>query len=354
MQTNKTKTKLYLDIALTLAYIALMFPAFTGLSIHEWLGLAIGGAVIFHLAINWRWIVNVTRRFFGKLARQARINYLVNLALLVSFTLTMVSGLIISVLLNSRTLLGLSAEAMRFWQNVHAVSPKMTLVILAIHLVLHRKWIVNACKRYLFNRRRQPVPTTAAAYPQAAAQSRTPLTRAEHNTLNRRKFLKLAGCGAAVAVIGGKLLLVDGAGNVVEAATCPYAMINDPYPGACKRYVDKNGNGICDLSEVAGDTTENTPPADTTLPDNTVDAAPAAGETTADAVQSSTLPTTDSSGAVICNHGCSYPGQCGRYLDTNGTGRCDLSEFTAAQAQAAGGELALAASMSAGRGRHGH
>lgn len=30
---------------------------------------------------------------------------------------------------------------------------------------------------------------------------------------------------------------------------CPFGLVNDPYPGRCRRYVDKNGNGICDWSE---------------------------------------------------------------------------------------------------------
>jgi len=30
---------------------------------------------------------------------------------------------------------------------------------------------------------------------------------------------------------------------------CPFGQVNDPYPGQCKRYVDTNDNGICDLSE---------------------------------------------------------------------------------------------------------
>jgi hypothetical protein len=30
---------------------------------------------------------------------------------------------------------------------------------------------------------------------------------------------------------------------------CRFGLVNDPYPGHCRSYVDKNGNGICDLSE---------------------------------------------------------------------------------------------------------
>lgn len=32
---------------------------------------------------------------------------------------------------------------------------------------------------------------------------------------------------------------------------CPKGKINDPYPGDCARYVDTDGNGICDHSEPA-------------------------------------------------------------------------------------------------------
>jgi hypothetical protein len=33
------------------------------------------------------------------------------------------------------------------------------------------------------------------------------------------------------------------------AASCPYGLVNDPYPGQCPRYTDFNGDGICDFSQ---------------------------------------------------------------------------------------------------------
>jgi hypothetical protein len=30
---------------------------------------------------------------------------------------------------------------------------------------------------------------------------------------------------------------------------CPKGLVNDPYPGACSRYIDTNGDNICDLSQ---------------------------------------------------------------------------------------------------------
>lgn len=35
---------------------------------------------------------------------------------------------------------------------------------------------------------------------------------------------------------------------------CPYDMVNDPYPGQCGRYTDKNDDSICDFSQNLNDT----------------------------------------------------------------------------------------------------
>lgn len=39
------------------------------------------------------------------------------------------------------------------------------------------------------------------------------------------------------------------------ATSCPYGMVNDPFPGNCSRYIDLNGDGICDLSQTVPTTT---------------------------------------------------------------------------------------------------
>lgn len=107
--------------------------------------------------------------------------------------------------------------------------------------------------------------------------------------MNRRRFLTLASGTVAAAVLAGCVSKdeIENISAVVQEATgvtaandvpaaaatahpttavnptatavpvqqnvrsaCPRGLINDPYPGKCKRYVDNNGNGICDLSEV--------------------------------------------------------------------------------------------------------
>ena len=50
------------------------------------------------------------------------------------------------------------------------------------------------------------------------------------------------------------------------ATACPYGTVNCPYPGQCSRYIDVNGDGLCDLSQTTTTTTDTTS-ADATTAD---------------------------------------------------------------------------------------
>jgi len=56
------------------------------------------------------------------------------------------------------------------------------------------------------------------------------------------------------------------------ATSCPYGMVDDPYPGQCPRYTDITGEGICDLSQATASATatdtSTTPTNDTLTTDS--------------------------------------------------------------------------------------
>jgi hypothetical protein len=60
---------------------------------------------------------------------------------------------------------------------------------------------------------------------------------------------KIIGAAATVPIIA--VSTMSGA----CAAGCPYGLVNDPFPGQCGRYIDANGDGICDFSQVVTTTT---------------------------------------------------------------------------------------------------
>ena len=66
--------RLVLDIGMLLAMILLIDPRASGIALHEWVGIVIAPVLIFHLTLNWPWIVQVTRTLVRRLPLETRIN----------------------------------------------------------------------------------------------------------------------------------------------------------------------------------------------------------------------------------------------------------------------------------------
>lgn len=47
------------------------------------------------------------------------------------------------------------------------------------------------------------------------------------------------------------ILVVFNSISIYAWDNCPFGLEDDPYPGECKRYIDTDGDGICDLSQLA-------------------------------------------------------------------------------------------------------
>jgi hypothetical protein len=62
-QPNRNKTNLIVDSAIFLAFLVAMAPRFSGMAIHEWLGIAFGAAIVTHVLLHWQWVVNMVKRF---------------------------------------------------------------------------------------------------------------------------------------------------------------------------------------------------------------------------------------------------------------------------------------------------
>ena len=126
-------------------------------TLHNWAGLTMLIGATIHLTLHWPWITCVVSRFFGKLVRQARINFSLSSLMLVAFFLTSLSGLIAWLILPSggyrggrnpfyhATLLGLTRHD---WNDLHLWAGLAMIAILTIHLALHWQWIVCTAHRY--------------------------------------------------------------------------------------------------------------------------------------------------------------------------------------------------------------
>ena len=141
------KTNLLIDIGIFGVFLVGANPNLTGLALHEWLGLALAGTLVVHLLLHWRWIATVTLHFFRQLIHDSRLQYVVDLALFISFTTVMMSGLMISRIV--LPFLGIALTRNPAWLPLHNLSANATLALIAVHTALHWDWVVKTFKRYL-------------------------------------------------------------------------------------------------------------------------------------------------------------------------------------------------------------
>jgi hypothetical protein len=141
MKSNRFKFSL--DCLLLVAFLILMDPrSFYGLTFHEWAGLIVGAFFIIHILASWDFVKAVTLGFFGCVKNRARLNYVVDVVLLVLLTLAIVSGLPIA-----RTIdfswMGFSRTSMIYWRTLHTTSSMLALLAIGIHLGLHWDWVTS-------------------------------------------------------------------------------------------------------------------------------------------------------------------------------------------------------------------
>jgi hypothetical protein len=134
--------KLLVSTLLTVAFLLLMDPrSFYGLVFHEWAGLFICIFFVLHIAFDWKWVKTFTVRFFRKTPGRVRLNYVLDVFLLICITAVVMSGLPIARIIDF-SWLGFDRGAMMFWRTLHTSSSMIVLVAMAVHLGLHWKWVM--------------------------------------------------------------------------------------------------------------------------------------------------------------------------------------------------------------------
>jgi cytochrome b len=146
LKLGSTVRNLLVDAVIFTGFLLATDPHATGQTIHEWLGIAFGVGIITHLLLHWKWIVSVVKRFFSKLPGQVRVNSILNSLLFIAMTLIIFSGIMISKVVLST--FGLEGQHDGIWRVVHTTATNVALIIVALHVALHWKWIVNTIKRY--------------------------------------------------------------------------------------------------------------------------------------------------------------------------------------------------------------
>ena len=149
----RSRLDLWLDAAILVGFTFAYSFGFTGLAVHEWLGLALGLVLLVHLTLQWDWVIRTTKRLLGRRGHY-RVIWLVNLTLLLAMTLCVASGILISRVALPE--LGIITFGSRFWSRLHGITAEVTLGLVPVHVALRWKWIVSV-GRHLVTRTRSPV-----------------------------------------------------------------------------------------------------------------------------------------------------------------------------------------------------
>lgn len=144
-QGNRNAVNLAVDIVIFLFFLVVEAPKFSGLAIHEWLGIAIGAGVLTHVLLHWSWVIEISKRFFGKAQAIARVNYVLNLLLFIALTTIIFTGLMISEV--AMPALGITVAQNGLWRGVHTAAANLFILLIALHVALHWQWLANLLRR---------------------------------------------------------------------------------------------------------------------------------------------------------------------------------------------------------------
>ena len=136
---DRNRTKLILDIVLTIMFIILMYAKNTGYTFHEIAGLAMGGLFLYHIILNWQWVKSVTKNLFNpKLKPKPKLFYLLNIVSFIAVAVIIFTGIQISmVLFPSEGMISHSLVVVHKWVAYSCLG------LFGLHIALHWQFIVK-------------------------------------------------------------------------------------------------------------------------------------------------------------------------------------------------------------------
>ena len=136
---KKTAVKIVIDILMTILWMVLMTYDLAGSLWHEILGIGMLIPLFFHLFLNRKWIVGVSKKIFKTKFNVNTVRWICDVLMLIGYVLTAVSGITIS----KELLWQIRADNNALWYAIHAWSAYLTLAVMGVHVGLHWKMILG-------------------------------------------------------------------------------------------------------------------------------------------------------------------------------------------------------------------
>lgn len=139
------KKNLIIDVVALLVYLVVANPALTGIGFHEWLGIGLVVVLLVHSVVHAEWIAETVRTSLADPSWARTGNLILDMLALIAFAVVTVSGLMISGAILPT--FGLYADGYYFWDPLHAISAKVLLALLLVHVVVHWRWFTLFFKK---------------------------------------------------------------------------------------------------------------------------------------------------------------------------------------------------------------
>lgn len=301
--------KWVVDLLLLIGFLLSFYLDLTGVIVHQWLGVFIALLAGIHLMTHWDWVKNVTVRLIKGTSPRSRLYYVIDFLIMLGVVMILETGLMISTWFN------LALPDYSAWLDLHIYSSIGVLALTVLKIGLHWRWIVNTTiKMFSFHpispRELAPVPVEIHPYKRQQHPE-------DREAVDRRQFLStmgLVGLGSLLAISN---VFSDGRVAWAEAADDIDVLPQPTTVSTDTEQVTVATSTSADqaVSQVPTITLEDEPTA-TVVPTQTA------------TQESATLAASEASTycTVQCRRGCSYPGHCRRYRDSNSNGKCDLGE----------------------------
>src|SRR5574344_553446 len=134
---KKNTLRIIVDIVMFLLFTLMFKKAVISLTFHEAGGLAICLVFVFHLIINYKWIINITKRLFSPIIPvRTKLCYAIDFGLLICFFGVLISGIDCSKILFPHF-----PELCKKATPIHFFFSSIMLILAGMHLGLHWTWI---------------------------------------------------------------------------------------------------------------------------------------------------------------------------------------------------------------------
>ena len=134
----KIENKITLDYVMLLILLSLMMLPFTGIIIHEILGLIFFILTLIHILNNKNWIKNIFKsKFIKDMSLKKALTFFVNSLLFILFIITIASGIMVSVVLFRF----INIQYKEMFYQIHIISSYGLFILSIVHLFMHIKMI---------------------------------------------------------------------------------------------------------------------------------------------------------------------------------------------------------------------